>query len=209
MRRTSVLSTCSSCRPLASLWIDHHPPEATPPAVNQRHRQSDGGLDRPPDNRSLPLGSGTPIPHSGQRRLEWPCRNATSCGHGHSGPTNCAAIALAEWTRRTTHRLDPARVPGPCRGPGRSASAPNPDRVRQLLQRTPNPPISDQRHPSSSSSRASRRCQITTDPRRPSPPVLQNLIFGTHNRRLSDSTRRRLAVDGMTCFNNRPSRAAT
>ena len=55
---------------------------------------------------AFPLGSGTPIPHPGPRRLVRPCRNATSRCHGHSGPTNRAAIALAEWTRRTTHRLD-------------------------------------------------------------------------------------------------------
>jgi hypothetical protein len=59
------------------------------------------------------LGSGTPIPQPGPRRFVRPCRNATSRCHGHSRPTNRAGIALAEWTRRTTHRLDPARVPGP------------------------------------------------------------------------------------------------
>jgi len=86
------------------------------------------------------LGSGTPIPHPGPRRFVRPCRNATSRCHGHSRPTNRAAIALAEWTRRTTHRLDPARVPGPCRGPGRRAPTPDPGRVCQLLQRTQDPP---------------------------------------------------------------------
>ena len=112
--------------------------------------QSDGRLDRPPDHRGLPLGSGAPIPHSRPRRLVWPCRNATSRGHGHPGPTNGAAIALAERTRRTADRLDPARMPGPCRGPGRSAPAPDPARVCRLLQRTPNSPIPDQRHPAPS-----------------------------------------------------------
>jgi hypothetical protein len=137
---------------------------------------------RPTDHRGLPLGSGAPVPHSGQRRLVWPCCSATSCGHGNSGSTNCAAVALAEWSCRKADRFDPARVPGPRRGPGRSAPAPDPGRVCQLLQRTQDPPISGQRHPSSSSSRAPRRCHITTNPRRPSPPVLQNLIFGTHSR---------------------------
>ena len=128
------------------------------------------------------LGSGTPIPHPGPRRLVRPCRNATSRCHGHSGPTNRAAIALAEWTRRTTHRLDPARVPGPCRGPGRRAPAPDPRHLCQLLQRTPNSPISDQGHPAPARGRASRQRHITTDPRRPSPSILQNLIFGTDRR---------------------------
>jgi hypothetical protein len=114
----------------------------------------------------------------------------TSYGHavtrrlaamGISGPTNRAAIALAEWTRRTTHRLDPARVPGPCRDPGRRAPAPDPRHLCQLLQRTPNLPISNQRHPAPSCGRAPRHCHITAYPRRSSPSILQNLIFGTDN----------------------------
>ena len=144
---------------------------------------------RPPNGspaRSLrlPLGSGTSIPHPGPRRLVRPCRNATSRCHGHPGPTNGAAIALAEWTRRTTHRLDPARVPGPCRDPGRRAPAPDPRHLCQLLQRTPNSPISDQRHPAPSCGRAPRHCHITAYPRRSSPSILQNLIFGTDRSQL-------------------------
>ena len=72
-------------------------------------------------------------------------------------------------------------VPGPCRGFERSAPAPGPSRVCRLLQRTQNPPNSEQRHTAPSRSRASRHCRVTTDPRRPSSPILQNLIFGTHN----------------------------
>jgi hypothetical protein len=45
--------------------------------------------------------------------------------------------------------------------------------------RTPN---SEQRHTAPSRGRASRHCRVTTDPQRPSPPILQNLIFGTHSR---------------------------
>jgi hypothetical protein len=41
-------------------------------------------------------------------------------------PTNCAALALAKWPRRTAHWLDPTRMPGPCRGPGRRTPAPDP-----------------------------------------------------------------------------------
>ena len=81
------------------------------------------------------------------RRLVWPSRNATSCCHGDPGPTNGAAIALAKWPRRTANRFDTARVPRPCRGPGRSAPAPDPEHVCRLLQRTENPPIPDQDTP--------------------------------------------------------------
>jgi hypothetical protein len=41
---------------------------------------------------------------------------------------------LAEWIHRTAHRLDPARMPGPCPGHGRGPSTPDPQRLRRLLQ---------------------------------------------------------------------------
>jgi hypothetical protein len=60
--------------------------------------------DHAPDHRGLPVGSGTPIPHSGQRRFVWACRNAASRCHGNTRPTNGAPFALAEWSCRTAHR---------------------------------------------------------------------------------------------------------
>ena len=102
--------------------------------------------------RSLKLSPGIrrPVSHSRPRRLIWPSRNATSCCHGHPGPTNGAAIALAKWPCRTAHRFHTARVPGPCRGPGRRAPAPDPEHVCRLLQRTENPPFPGQRLPAPS-----------------------------------------------------------
>ena len=60
----------------------------------------------------------------GTEMLSYGFAVARSCCNGHPGPTNGAAIALAEWTRPTAHRLDQTRVPGPRRGSGRSAPAP-------------------------------------------------------------------------------------
>ena len=40
----------------AALRIGDHPPSATPAGLDQRHRQSDGRLDRPPDHRGLGNG---------------------------------------------------------------------------------------------------------------------------------------------------------
>src|SRR5680860_162586 len=44
-----------------------------------------------------------------------------------------------------------------------------------------NPSISEQGRPVPSCDSASRRHHITACPRRPSPSILQNLIFGTHS----------------------------
>ena len=58
-----------------------------------------------------------------------------------------APFALAKRSRRTADRLDPKRMPGPCPGPGRNPSSPNPQGLRRLLQPRPDPPRSCQRRP--------------------------------------------------------------
>ena len=95
-------------------------PQAKPttPGLDQRYFQSHRRVDRPPGHGSLSLGSGASLSRSRPRRLPWPGRNATPGCHGHPGPTNGAAIALAEWSRRTAHRFHPAGVPEPCPGTG-------------------------------------------------------------------------------------------
>jgi hypothetical protein len=163
-----------------ALWAGHHQAPAPSPGLDQRHRQPHCGLDRPPDHRGLPLGAGASVPHSRQGRLLWSRRNTTPRGHGHPGLTNGTTIALAERTRRTSHRFDPARVPGPCRDPGRSTPAPDPEHLRELLQRAENSSILGQGHPAPSRHRASWHRHIAAPSRRPSPSVLPNLIFGTH-----------------------------
>jgi hypothetical protein len=47
--------------------------------------------------------------------------------HGHQGQAYRTSLALAEWLCRTADRIDPARVCGPHRCPGRDGFASGPD----------------------------------------------------------------------------------
>lgn len=78
--------------------VTHRAP-ATASCLGQCHDQSDGRLDRPSDHRGLPLGAGAPLPDPRQGHLLWSRCDTPSRCHGHSGPTNGAAVALAEWMR--------------------------------------------------------------------------------------------------------------
>src|SRR5712664_1905242 len=61
-----------------------------------------------------------------------------------------SSLTLAEWIHRTAHRLNPARMPGPCPRPGRGASAPDPQSLRRLLQLRSHSSGSGQGRPSKS-----------------------------------------------------------
>jgi hypothetical protein len=95
---------------------------------------------------ALPVGAGAPISHPRQRRLVRSCRNTTSRGYGHPGPTYGAAVALAKWTRGEAYRLDPERVPGSRDDPGRNPSTPDPGHLCRLLQSSQDSPVIDQGH---------------------------------------------------------------
>src|SRR6266851_8975390 len=75
-------------------------------------------------------------------------RQKPNSSDGHPGSTNRTPVTLAERTHRTPHRLDPPRMPGSRRGPGRGASSPDPQRLRRLLQSHPYPSCSREGRPS-------------------------------------------------------------
>ena len=55
---------CADHRLQAAVWPGDYPPRATPPDLDQRHNQPDGGMDRLPDHRSLPPGNRRPVTSS-------------------------------------------------------------------------------------------------------------------------------------------------
>ena len=66
-----------------------------------------------------------------------PCRQAASCGDGHPGSPDCAALTLAEWPCGEADWLDPSRMPGSRRDLWRSPPAPSPQGLCRLLQQCP------------------------------------------------------------------------
>jgi hypothetical protein len=87
---------------------------------------------------------------------------------------------LAERLCRKADRIDPSRVYRPCRCFRRGALTPNPEILRALLQWITDSSLSEQRRSSPSRDRAHRCPHLTADPWWTSPPILQNLVFGTH-----------------------------
>src|SRR5258706_13671368 len=70
-------------------------------SLDQCHRESDGGVDRAPDHRRIPMGSGTSLPHPRSGSLLWHRRHAEAPGDGYPGPTHRAPLAVAERPCRT------------------------------------------------------------------------------------------------------------
>jgi hypothetical protein len=71
---------------------------------------------------------------SRSRRLLWRCVWTPARRDGHSRPSRCAQIAVAERICRARDRLDPARVHRSHDRHGRRASAPDAQIIRALLQ---------------------------------------------------------------------------
>src|SRR5664280_1366855 len=93
------------------------------------------------------------------------------------------ASPLAEWLCRTVDRIDPARVLGPryCFGPG--TSAPDSKIIRRLLQLRQNASVFAQGCADFSSDSSDRNHSFTPDPRRASPSLRSDLVFGTYTSR--------------------------
>jgi len=67
-----------------------------------------------------------------------PGGHEASCSHGHTRSPDGPAVTLAERACGETDRLDPPGMPRSHRRLRRSPSAPDPCRLRRLLQQTPN-----------------------------------------------------------------------
>src|SRR5216683_1118931 len=149
-RRLSPPLICSSCRPSTSsfsmawrssisgdaVWCGPAPPPTQPPngllarsprlSHGTRHLATSSAIEIVPTASSSERGSG---------------RWASATDHRTS-------LALAELTHRTAHRLDPARMPGPCPDPGRGPSMPDPQSLCRLLQSHPYPSFAREGRPS-------------------------------------------------------------
>ena len=115
------------------------------------------------------------------------------------------SLGMRPLARREADRIDPSRVRRSYRRPGRGTLASGPPILRALLQWIADASCFEQGRSPSSNNREPRYHHLTTSPRRASPPILQNLVFGTHTsltRRL-----RSLPSNHLECHLSHPPRA--
>ncbi len=108
-------------------------------------------------------------------------RRTASCGDGHPGSPDCAALTVAERPCRTADRLYPSGVPGSHGDRGRRSFAPSPQSLRCLLQRIPNAPVPGQGRADSSTDPTARSGRCEADSRWAPSPILPDLILGRDN----------------------------
>jgi hypothetical protein len=101
--------------------------------------------------------------------------------HGYPRQAHRSCLALAKRLRRETDWIDPARVHRSCGRLRRGAFAPDPAVIRALLQYVEDASITGQGRSHSSGDRALWRRRGAARTRWTSPPILQNLVFGTHS----------------------------
>ena len=111
------------------------------PRLDQRHKESNGGMGCPSDHGGISLGWGSGLYDPRPRPHLWRHRHSSIACHGHSGQTYRTGFTLAEWLCRTADRVDPPRVLGSYRRFRRGPSTPNPAILRALLQRDQNASI--------------------------------------------------------------------
>src|SRR5262249_22896222 len=140
--------------------------------------KSDRGVDFAPDHRGVSVGQFTSLSYSGSRHCVWRGLQAAVACHGHSGQADCSP---SPWQNPYVERLigtirreclDHMIVFGEAhlrRILGRYAAYYNESRIHRSLDK--DAPFH----------RAIERFGVITSPcpRRPSSPILQNLIFGT------------------------------
>ena len=145
--------------------------------LDQRHNKPDRGVGRTSDHRGLSLGRGSPLYDPGPRSdLRHRCHTAIA-RHGHSGQAHCTSLTLAERLCRAADRINPSRVFGPYRHPGRGAFASNSKILRSLLQQNQDTSVSGQRYADLAASSADGSYHFKSDPWRTSSPLYPNLGF--------------------------------
>src|ERR1700736_2120053 len=134
-------------------------------------------MDRTADHRGISLGRVSGLHDPGPRSDLWRRRHPPIASHGHSGQTDCTDLTLAEWLCRAVDRIDPARVFGPYRHPGRGAFASNSKILCRLLQLRQNASVVAQGCADFSSDPTDRNHSLTPNPRRASPSLRPDLSF--------------------------------
>src|SRR5215467_3088109 len=117
------------------LCIRHRSDRAQRPRLDQRHKESDGGMGCPSNHGSISLGRGSGLHDPRPRWYLWRNRHSSIACHGHSEQAYRTGFTLAEWRRRTADRIDPPRVLGSHRRFRRGSSAPDPAILLSLSQR--------------------------------------------------------------------------
>src|SRR5215831_11092942 len=108
-------------------------------------------------------------------------KNVPIASHGYPRQAHRSCLALAKRLRREADWIDSARVHRSCGRLWRGAFAPGPAVIRALLQHVEDASVTGQGRSLSSGDRAVWRRRGSACTRRTSPPILQNLVFGTHS----------------------------
>ena len=147
------------------LCIRHRSDRPQRPGLDQRHKESDGGMGCTSDHGGISLGRGSGLHDPRPRSHLWRHRHSSIARYGHSEQAYVTGFTLAEWLCRTADRVDPPRVLGSYRRFWRGPSTPDPAILRALLQRHQNASVIGQRCAGLSSGSADRKHQIVPHPR--------------------------------------------
>ena len=90
-----------------ALRFGHSQASAPAADITQRDGQSNGGVDRSPNHRCLPLERSAGLSHPGSRRVLRSSGHQASCCDGHTRSPDGRAVTLAERACGETDRLDP------------------------------------------------------------------------------------------------------
>src|SRR5215470_6351148 len=96
-------------------------------------------------------------------------------------PADHATLTVAKRACRTADRLDPTRVPRPCRGVGGTAPPSSVGELRDLLQRGAHAPCARQGYAAPSTCADSRAYRISHLARRSPSALCEDRIIGRHS----------------------------
>jgi hypothetical protein len=104
-------------------------------------------------------------------------RHALVTSHGHPRQAHCARLTVAELLCLEANRVHPSRMRRPCRRIGRTAFAPSPKILCELLQYRDNAPLIGQGCASLAPRPAGRTHRVACLGRRSASPIRPNLSF--------------------------------
>ena len=109
----------------------------------------------------------------GSRQRQRASVSSTREAHGYRGGPHRLAEPMAESLRGATHRLNPARMPGPCRRSRRASPSTNPHGILRLLSSDPHSPLAREGRSRWAAYRApiARRGPRDSRSRRPASPL--------------------------------------
>src|SRR5215469_1212858 len=121
------------------------------------------------------------LSHPRPRHLVWRRGHPAAASHGHSRPADHATLTVAKRPCRTADRLDPTRMPRPCRGGGGKAPPSSVGELRDLLQPGAYACCARQGCSAPSTGADSRAYRISHLARRPPPALRSDGIIGRHS----------------------------